>query len=1361
MTQTLVALDLETTGLEADRDAIIEIGAIKFKGDRVEAEFSTLINPNRKLTPFITKLTGITDAMLVNAPKLPQALPKLEAFVGDATIIGHNIGFDLGFLRAKGAVRHNLSADTYALAAVLLPSAGRYNLGALGKLLGVTQPGNNAHRALDDCRVTVGVYLALLEKARTLPLPVLADIVQIGRDIEWGGGLIFEEALRARSQERVGPRQAGNLPDALLGPLFARHDSRDNPPLQRKTDLTPLDLDELAALLEYGGPFAKHFPNYEFRAEQVQMLRAVGRAFSDGRHLIVEAGTGTGKCLTGDTLVTFEDGHRRRLDGLYQSSQPITERVLSMSAGGRLIHQPVASIQANGTRPVWRIVTALGRKITATANHPFYTFDGWRELSDLKVGTRVASARVLPAGQQTLPAYEAFAVGAMLGDGGCVIPGSPTFTNFEPEVVEAVGQAIGQLGNVVMVSTKAAGHYGFNRLTQMGHQRSGLSLLLDKHGMTGIGARLKSIPAQFFRCDAQTLSRLLAGLWVTDGSIEARDGHPTIASASERLIGDIQHLLLRLGIIARVRYKQARLNEKLFDSWNLTISDIESKRVFFRTVGQHIVGPRRRRLDNWWQANEAQRYNPNDDLIPVPAWTLINTERQRAGKSWYALRNACIVASDRTREISRAKLSAMGEFLDSPQLTEIATSDIYWDKIIAIEPAGEQPTYDLTMVGEPNFLANDLVVHNSVGYLIPAAVWALQNNERVVVSTNTLNLQDQLIRKDIPDLQEALGLDFRAALLKGRSHYLCPRRLDTLRRHGPKTADEMRVLAKVLVWLNESDGHTDAAGLPLNELSLGPHERAIWLRLSAEDEGCTTDMCQGKMQGRCPFYRARRAAQAAHVVIVNHALLLADIASENRVIPEYHYLVVDEAHHLEAATTGGLSFEVNRPDLERRLRDLGGPTAGTLGRVAGGTHGALPPDLYGQIERDISRAFDGATSGLALSRHFFEAVAQFMEEQREAQALGEYTQQVRVIPATRTQPYWEQVQMHWEELRRVLGPLSEGLVRLSAALNELADYDIEDREDLMSAATAAGRYLNELVTNLNGLVFKPDPSLIYWAEVRRESDRVSLHAAPLHVGPLVQKHLWHAKDAVVLTSATLTTAGEFDYVRGRLSAAEVDEVSVGSPFNYETSTLLYLPNDIPEPHMRVEYQKAVEKSLTEVCLATRGRTLVLFTSYAQLKQTAQAIRTPLANANIDVYDQSDGTPRSTLLENFKTATSGVLLGTKSFWEGVDVPGEALSVLVIVKLPFDVPTDPIIAARSETFERAFNEYNLPEAILKFRQGFGRLIRSRSDRGVVVILDRRLLTKQYGRMFLDSLPACTVRQAPLAQLQRDAARWIDGG
>lgn len=925
--RTLVALDIETTGLETAKDAIIEIGAIRIKGDRVEAEYSTLVQPGRKLPSFITQLTGITDAMLTRAPRLPEVLPTLEEFVGEAPVIGHNVKFDLGFLRAKGALRYNDALDTYDLASVLLPTATRYNLGALGKQLGISFPAT--HRALDDCRVTVAVYRALFRKALELPLDLLAEIVNLGLDIEWGADLIFEEALAARKKEKAKGRHTVRI---VSEPLV------DERPLQRKSETQALDVDKLAAVLEPGGPFAKHFPHYEFRTEQVQMLRAVARAFNEGRHLLVEAGTGTGK---------------------------------------------------------------------------------------------------------------------------------------------------------------------------------------------------------------------------------------------------------------------------------------------------------------------------------------------------------------------------------------------------------------------------------SVGYLLPAIYWAAQNNERVVVSTNTINLQEQLMLKDLPDLHLALDLEFRAALLKGRSNYLCPRRLENLRRHGPKSADEMRVLAKVLVWLHETEGQSSAAP---TALTLGPNERFAWMRLSAEDEGCTTDVCQARMNSTCPFYRARKAAQAAHVVIVNHALVMADIATDNRVIPDYRYLILDEAHHLEAAATDGLSFEISATDLERRLKDLGGPGAGLLGDMLTSLRDTVPPDWYASMEHAANMAYDHASTTLQIARRFFEAVSEFMVGQRGND--NEYTQQVRIVPNTRKLPYWEQVELHWEDTYHSLKPLIDALNQIVGGLMELEEFDIADREDLSAALQTAGQYFSQVLSNVQGLIVKPDSATIYWAEAQANGTRVTLHAAPLHVGPLIQKHLWNSKESVVMTSATLTTAGEFDYVRGRLNATEADELAVGSPFNYQASTLLYIPNDVPEPQLRTEHQKAVERTLINLCTATRGRTLALFTAYAQLKTTAQAIRDPLAHVGVDVYDQSDGSSRSALLDSFKTSEGGVLLGTKSFWEGVDVPGDALSVLVIVKLPFDVPTDPIVAARSETFEQPFNAYNVPEAILKFRQGFGRLIRSRSDRGVVVILDRRVLTKQYGRLFLDSLPTCAVRQAPLANLPKEATQWLEG-
>jgi DNA polymerase-3 subunit epsilon/ATP-dependent DNA helicase DinG len=243
-----------------------------------------------------------------------------------------------------------------------------------------------------------------------------------------------------------------------------------------------------------------------------------------------------------------------------------------------------------------------------------------------------------------------------------------------------------------------------------------------------------------------------------------------------------------------------------------------------------------------------------------------------------------------------------------------------------------------------------------------------------------------------------------------------------------------------------------------------------------------------------------------------------------------------------------------------------------------------------------------------------------------------------------------------------------------------------------------------------------------------------------------------------MTSATLRTGGDFNFVKERLHAWDADELAVGSPFDYKSSTLFYIVSDMPEPGEQ-GYQRALEQGLISLCRAMGGRTMVLFTSYSQLRATSKVIVPALAKDDVTVYEQSDGSSRRQLLENFKTAQRGVLLGTRSFWEGVDVPGEALSCLVIVRLPFAVPSDPVFAARSETFEQAFTEYSVPDAILRFRQGFGRLIRTANDRGVVAVFDKRLLTKTYGQTFIKSLPDCTIRRGPQAEIARAVTEWMN--
>jgi len=643
-------------------------------------------------------------------------------------------------------------------------------------------------------------------------------------------------------------------------------------------------------------------------------------------------------------------------------------------------------------------------------------------------------------------------------------------------------------------------------------------------------------------------------------------------------------------------------------------------------------------------------------------------------------------------------------------------------------------------------------VGKSFAYLVPAALFALKNNTRVVVSTNTINLQDQLIKKDIPDLCSALNLNLRAAVLKGRSNYLCPRRLELLRKRGPTNADEMRILAKVLVW-QQGNSSGDRTEINLT----GPSERDVWGHISAEDDACTSETCLERTGGACPFFKARQASQNAHILVVNHALLLTDVAVSNRVLPDYEHVIIDEGHHLESATTDSLSFRLTQFDIERLIREIGGSTSGILGHLLATTRDQIRPSDFAVLNQKVERATDLVWRLQEQARIFFDVLAEFIAFQREGQPASTYAYQERILPATRTQPGWDAVEIAWGAEADTLSLLVVLLGEIQRGATELYSDGLETMEDIISNLGNLYRRLTEAESMVGSMVFEPATDYVYWVEVNPNNNRQSLNAAPIRVGPLVEKYLWHEKRSVILTSATLTTHGEFNYIRNTLTADEADELALGSPFDYETAALLYIANDIAEPNAH-EYQGQLDRTLVSLCQASGGRTLVLFTSYVQLKRTAKNIAGPLAKMDIVIYEQGEGASPNALLESFKSSDRAVLLGTRSFWEGVDIPGEALSVLVIVKLPFSVPSDPLVAARAETFEDPFNEYHLPEAILRFRQGFGRLIRTQSDRGVVVILDRRVLTKAYGKLFIESLPQCTLRVGSLAEMPRATAKWL---
>lgn len=635
----------------------------------------------------------------------------------------------------------------------------------------------------------------------------------------------------------------------------------------------------------------------------------------------------------------------------------------------------------------------------------------------------------------------------------------------------------------------------------------------------------------------------------------------------------------------------------------------------------------------------------------------------------------------------------------------------------------------------------------SVAYLLPAALWARQNGQRVMVSTHTINLQEQLLHKDMPIVQRVLGGGLRAALMKGRGNYLCPRRLQRLRRRQHSSLEETRAMAKILIWLQES-----ATG-DRGEITLRGDEWAVWARLSAQDEECSTFRCAQEMDGACPFYRARKRAEAAHIVIGNHALLIADAKIENRALPEYHNLIVDEAHHLEDAITHGLSRQFTQRALLGRLSDLGDSNSGSLGDFLRNARGQLPSQEHAALSAYIAKLGAVISEMKGHIRAYFRALHDFAKSQSSNNRYA-----MRLQASQRDSGSFAAAQAAWGQLAPYFLGLTEALQHLGDSLPRYDRYDDADFAEYINEIKAHQRYFAYLHEELEKYSNAPEDNAVYALTAGDYSERLKLEVSPLHVGAMMEEYLSGRLESIVLTSATLRTQGNFDYLKERLFADDFITAALDSPFDYRASTLLYLPQDMPEPSRRKEYQRLLERGIIELATALDGRVMVLFTSYAQLRETSKAITSRLNLGDIMVFDQSFGTSRELLLESFKQADKAVLMGTRSFWEGVDIPGDDLRAVIIAKLPFAVPSDPIFSARSEGYAMPFPQYAVPDAILRFRQGFGRLIRQRSDRGIVAIFDSRVISKSYGSSFLESLPECTVHFGSMSHLPAKAAAWI---
>ncbi len=657
----------------------------------------------------------------------------------------------------------------------------------------------------------------------------------------------------------------------------------------------------------------------------------------------------------------------------------------------------------------------------------------------------------------------------------------------------------------------------------------------------------------------------------------------------------------------------------------------------------------------------------------------------------------------------------------------------------------------------------------SLGYLIPAAMHAVATGEHVVISTATIALQDQLMEKDIPALRAAAArtdadadvafapvADVEATVLKGRSNYLCLRRWFIANREPPADPVEAELHAKITAWLNVTESGDRA------ELRLTPDQQRHWSQLSEEEGSCVPGQCVFHRNNQCFLFRARNQAEAAHIIVVNHALLLSDLLRGGSVLPPYRHLIVDEAHHLEDEATSQAGYSITTAGLRNAISRVAISTAGDDGesllvsafRQAAAVTAAGDDEMQ-RAQNALAAASEAARTAISTQ----DSVARLMEDilDRHAEGQGGHEQRARITSAVRSDPVWSHIEIEWDSLASELSTVVEALRSVATVLSGAGDADGTSPNGLLTDLELAEQDLVTMRTRGLEIVSGINRDLICWITKHRNSGDISLNSVPLSVADILQDQLYSRLESLTLTSATLSTEGSFTFIRDRLGLPDAAALQVPSPFDYESSTLVAVADDIPEPNQQ-GHQKMLQRALIEACLASRGRAMVLFTSHSALQNSYYAIKPALERQGIQVLGQRvDGSPRQ-LIERLRDVPETVLLGTNSFWEGVDIVGDRLSLLVITRLPFSVPTDPVFAARSELFDNPFIQYAVPQAILRFKQGFGRLIRSSQDRGVVAVFDRRVISRRYGRAFVASLPPVRVLEAGHVDIANATREWL---
>ena len=621
-------------------------------------------------------------------------------------------------------------------------------------------------------------------------------------------------------------------------------------------------------------------------------------------------------------------------------------------------------------------------------------------------------------------------------------------------------------------------------------------------------------------------------------------------------------------------------------------------------------------------------------------------------------------------------------------------------------------------------------VGKSFAYLVPAIERVTRQGGRVVISTHTIALQEQLIEKDIPFLRSVFPEEFSAVLVKGRSNYLGLRRLARASAKQGALFDGRGQRAEL--WAIEDWAYKTTDG-SLSDLPRQP-SGSVWERVRSEADDCMGRKCP--QFSRCFYQRARHRAANAQLLIVNHALLFSDLAIRSRgasILPPYDYVILDEAHTIERVAGEHLGFGTSNVQIRYLLNTLHNERTGR-GVLAMGKGQSATPAVR-EVRRVVEEYFAELMAWSAEQRNWNGRL-------REPPPVSQVITSAMVELRDRLRDVREALQN--EEDRLEFAALIERCKELGEAV---ADWH-EQRTEGWVYWMASGGFGGESDPSEQAAGFSPRSASNSPQAMFGPRTRITLAARPLNVGAELKSGLFDKIKSAVLTSATLTSGSDdpFAYLRGRLGLTDAKSVALGSPFDYHRQLTVYVEANLPDPANTASFMPAACEAIQKYTLKTAGRAFVLFTSYGMLRTCAERLADFFAEQNMPLLVQGSGMPRTLMLEKFRTVPRSVLFGTDTFWTGVDVPGEALSNVIIVKLPFAVPNEPMIEARIEQIREAggnpFMEFQVPEAVLKFRQGVGRLIRTKADTGIVVILDPRVVSKPYGRQFLNALPECEV-------------------